>query len=457
MNATAAVLKSRPSRIRWLICFLLFTATMINYADRAALSIAGAPLSKELHLDPVAMGYIFSAFAWSYVIGQLPGGWLPDRFGSKRVYGLSLIFWSLFTVGQGLIGTSFSITAAVIALFSLRFLLGLAESPAMPADVRIVAAWFPASERGTATQIFNTSQYFATVLFAPIVGWITYAYGWRYVFIFMGSIGLLFSIPWFKIICGPREHPRVNQAELDYVERGGALINLDQRKKAASGPGLPTWWCLKQLLSSRMMLGICVGQCCITTLTYFFLTWFPIYLIRGRGMSILKAGFAATVPALFGFCGGILGGMFSDYLLKRGCSLTFARKAPIVVGLLLSVSMIICNYVDAPWVVVAIMAVAFFGKGLGAQGFVVVADASPKEIVGLSGGLFNVFSNIAGITTPIIIGYILRGTGSFNGALIFVGANALGAVLCYVLVVGEIKRLELKSLPQYRASAAGAT
>jgi ACS family glucarate transporter-like MFS transporter len=436
---------------------MLFTATMINYADRAALSIAGSSLSKDLHLDPVAMGYIFSAFAWSYVIGQLPGGWLLDRFGSKLVYGLSLIFWSLFTIGQGFIGHYFTATVAVIVLFTLRFLLGLAESPGMPADVRIVAAWFPASERGTATQFFNTSQYFATVIFAPIMGWITYAYGWQYVFIFMGSVGMLFAVPWFKVVCGPKEHPRVNQAELEYIERGGALINMDQQNQGvASAQQLPTWWCLKQLLASRMLMGVYIGQCCITTLTYFFLTWFPIYLVRGRGMSILKAGFAATVPALFGFCGGILGGMFSDYLIKRGYSLTFARKAPIVAGLLLSVSMIVCNYVQAPWLVVAIMALAFFGKGIGAQGFVVVADTSPKQIVGLSGGLFNVFSNIAGITTPIIIGYILRGTGSFNGALIFVGANALGAVLCYLLVVGEIKRLELKTLPQYQASAGGA-
>jgi ACS family glucarate transporter-like MFS transporter len=375
---------------------------------------------------------------------------LLDRFGSKRVYGLSLIFWSCFTIGQGLIGNYFAASAAVVVLFSLRFLLGLAESPAMPADVRIVATWFPASERGTATQIFNTSQYFATVVFAPIMGWITYAYGWKYVFIFMGLIGLLFAVPWFKAINNPKEHPRINQAELDPIEQGGALINMDQPKghpkkdAAASRHEFPTWWCLKQLLASRMLLGVYIGQCCITTLTYFFLTWFPIYLVQGRGMSILKAGFAATVPALFGFCGGILGGMFSDYLIKRGYSLTVARKVPIVAGLLLAVSMIICNYVNPPWLVVGIMALAFFGKGIGAQGFVVVADTSPKEIVGLSGGLFNVFSNIAGITTPIIIGYILKGTGSFNGALIFVGANALGAVLCYLLVVGEIKRMELQ-------------
>jgi MFS transporter, ACS family, glucarate transporter len=125
-------------------------------------------------------------------------------------------------------------------------------------------------------------------------------------------------------------------------------------------------------------------------------------------------------------------------------ALTAARKTPIVAGMLLSVSMIVCNYVDAQWLVITVMALAFFGKGIGALGWAVVSDASPKEIAGLSGGLFNMFGNISSITTPIVIGYIIQYTGSFNGALVFVGANALVAVLSYLVIVGEIRRLELK-------------
>jgi ACS family glucarate transporter-like MFS transporter len=163
-------------------------------------------------------------------------------------------------------------------------------------------------------------------------------------------------------------------------------------------------------------------------------------------MSILEAGFIASLPAICGFLGGVLGGIVSDFFLKRGRSLTFARKTPIVIGMLLSCSMVACNYVDAEWIVVVIMSLAFFGKGFGALGWAVVADTSPKEIAGLSGGLFNTFGNVASITTPIIIGYIVNATGSFNGALVFVGANALIAILCYLLLVGEIKRVELKNI-----------
>lgn len=125
-------------------------------------------------------------------------------------------------------------------------------------------------------------------------------------------------------------------------------------------------------------------------------------------------------------------------------SVTWARKIPIVGGMLLSMTMILCNYVDAQWMVVGIMALAFFGKGVGALGWAVVADTAPKQIVGLSGGLFNMFGNVAGITTPIVIGYIVKETGSFSGALVFVGINALVTVISYLVIVKEIKRVELK-------------
>ncbi len=160
-------------------------------------------------------------------------------------------------------------------------------------------------------------------------------------------------------------------------------------------------------------------------------------------MSILNAGFVAALPAICGFVGGVLGGIVSDFLLRHGRSLTMARKTPIVIGMLLSTSMIACNYVQSSTLVVAIMALAFFGKGLGALGWAVVSDTSPKEIAGLSGALFNTFGNTAAITTPIVIGYLVKGTGSFSAALVFVAANALVAVFCYLFVVGTIRRVEL--------------
>ena len=220
-------------------------------------------------------------------------------------------------------------------------------------------------------------------------------------------------------------------------------VDMDRPSAASAADSGPKWSYVKELIGNRMLLGVYIGQYCITTLTYFFLTWFPVYLVKERGMSILNAGFVAALPAICGFVGGVLGGVISDHLLRKGHSLTFSRKAPIVIGMLLSTSMIACNYVSSSAVVVGIMAFAFFGKGLGALGWAVVSDTSPKEIAGLSGALFNTFGNVAAITTPIVIGYLVKGTGSFNAALVFVAANALVAVFSYLFVVGEIKRVVL--------------
>jgi ACS family glucarate transporter-like MFS transporter len=450
MTAAVDTAGTAVGRVRFSIVAMLFAVTIVNYADRATIAIAGPVLSKDLGLSAVQMGFIFSAFGWSYVIGQLPGGWLLDRFGSKAVYFVSIFTWSLFTLLQGAVGW-FAATSAVYVLFLLRFMVGFAEAPSFPANARIVAAWYPANERGTASAIFNSAQYFATVLFAPIMGWITVSLGWPYVFYFMGLVGILVSMIWLRIVYAPNQHPRISAAELDYIERGGALVNMDPPKGQVAREGSRQkpfeWNYLKQLVTNRMMIGIYLGQYCINTITFFFITWFPVYLVQQRGMSILNAGIVASVPAICGFAGGVLGGIISDFILRKGWSLTVARKTPIVAGMLLSTSMILCNYVDAQWLVVVIMAFAFFGKGVGALGWAVVADTCPKEIAGLSGGLFNMFGNISSITTPIVIGYIIQSTGSFNGALVFVGANALVAVFSYLVIVGEIKRFHLVKTP----------
>ena len=439
------MLKTKPTHVRYLILLMLFLVTTINYADRATIAIAGSSLQKSLGIDAVTLGFIFSAFGWAYVAGQIPGGWLLDRYGSKKVYAMSIFTWSLFTVLQGYVG-EFGLSTAIFLLFALRFMVGLAEAPSFPGNARIVAAWFPTSERGTASAIFNSAQYFATVLFAPIMGWIVYTFGWQHVFLVMGSIGILFSLIWLKVIHSPRNHPKINKEEFDHIANNGGMVDMDQDKGKGSASG-PKWDYVRQLLTNRMMLGIYLAQYCINGITYFFLTWFPVYLVQERGMTILKAGFIASLPAICGFIGGVLGGIISDYLLRKGHSLTFARKAPIIGGLLLSTSIVTCNYVDIEWVVVGFMALAFFGKGVGALGWAVMSDASPKQIAGLSGGLFNMFGNIASITTPIVIGYIISTTASFKWALVFVGANALVAVISYIFIVGEIKRVELKETP----------
>jgi len=432
---------AKKTKVRWIILAMLFMVTAVNYADRATIAIAGPVISKDLGLNAVQMGWVFSAFGWAYVVAQLPSGWLLDRFGSKRVYAASLALWSLLTMAQGLVGF---VTGglALLTLFALRFALGVAESPSFPGNGRVVAAWFPKQERATASAIFNSAQYFATVLFAPLMGWVTTFFGWPWVFGMMGGLGLLLTVAWLKVVYSPSDHPMINQAEVDYIAAGGGLVNMDEPATQKAGGGAQ-WKDVGQLFRSRMMVGIFIGQYCINAITYFFITWFPVYLVQARGMSILKAGFVASLPAICGFLGGILGGVLSDLMLRRGFSLSVARKTPIVGGMLLSMTMIACNYTDLQWVVVGLMALAFFGKGVGALGWAVMSDAAPKEITGVAGAVFNMCGNLSSISTPLVIGLIIQSTGSFNWALVFVAANGLVAALSYLFIVGDINRMEL--------------
>ena len=438
------------SRVRYLIVLMLFIASTMSYGDRVVLSIAAVDLSRDLHLDAVRLGYLFSGFGWAYVAGQLPAGGLLDRFGSKRVYGISIFCWSICAFMAGFTGY-LSTAVAFYSLFALRLLSGLAQSPVFPGNGRIVAAWFPTAERGRASAIFNSSQYFSLVFFAPIMGWIVHTWGWKQCFWFAAILGLALGAVWFRVIDGVKTHRRISRAEIEYIECGGGLASLDAG--ARSSGTLLTWSTVKWFLSNRMLVGIYLGQYCITTLTWFFLTWFPIYLNQARHISIVQVGFLAALPALCGFIGGIAGGMVSDKLLRSGRSLTFSRKLPIVLGMALSITMIGCNYVDTRLAVMALMSLAFFGKGFGALGWTVISDTSPKGFIGVNGGLFNLIGNLAGVTTPVVIGYIVRRTGSFRYALVFVGVTALLAIVAYLPLVGEIKRIEF---PATAPTGAGA-
>ena len=305
---------SKRTKVRFLILLLIFLITTINYADRSTFSIAGKSAADDLGLDAIEMGYILSAFAWAYVLGQIPGGALLDRFGTKLIYAIAIATWSFFTMIQGFSG--FLVGGAIFAgLFAMRFAVGLAESPSFPGNARLVAAWFPGSERGFASAVFNSAQYFSLVVFAPLMSWLVHTFDWHSVFFVMGGLGLIGALVFWWIIRSPSDHPGVNQAELDYIEAGGGLINMETKQATKSAAF--NWANVSQVLGSRMLMGVFIGQYGINVLTYFFVTWFAIYLVRERGLSIMDAGWATAAPALCGFVGGVLGGVISDQLLKR--------------------------------------------------------------------------------------------------------------------------------------------
>ncbi|PLR41773.1 MFS transporter [Chimaeribacter californicus] len=435
--------QAQPGHFRYVVLAMIFLITVINYADRATMSIAGTEVSRVLGLDPMMLGLVFSAFAWAYALGQIPGGWLLDRYGARRVYGCSLLLWSVFTMMQGTVGW-FGVTGvyAAMVLFAMRFMLGLVEAPAFPANSRIVACWFPTNERGTASSLFNSAQYMAVVVFTPLMAWLTHALGWEHVFVWMGALGLAIGVGWFVFYKEPHTSPYIGKAELEHIRANGALVDLEQNRRRDRRRF--TWQEVRQLFTNRTLWGIYIGQYCITALSYFFITWFPIYLIKGRGMSIMEAGWVAALPAICGFSGGVLGGMFSDFLIRRGVHPSPARKTPFVLGMFMASMLVWANVVSSDSAVIALMAVAFFGKGLSAIGWAVMSDTAPEQMIGLSGGVFNCLGNIAGIITPVVIGYLVATTGSFETALWFVGAHGLLGMFGYLVVAGKFERLVIK-------------
>lgn len=428
----------KRTKVRYSILLFLFLATVFNYADRATLSVVAPFMSQELGFDPEAMGLAFSAFGIAYVIMQLPGGWLLDRYGARMVYGCALIGWSLVTMLQG---TIYLYASPLIVLVILRLLMGAIEAPAFPANSRLSVQWFPSKERGFMTSIYQSAQYISLGIITPLMTIILHNLSWHYVFYYIGAIGVILGIVWLFKVRDPLQHPKVNQEEIEYIRDGGGEPALGS-KKAQEKITLAQF---KSVCINRMMIGVYIGQFCVTSITWFFLTWFPTYLYQAKGMSILKVGFIASIPAIAGFVGGLLGGVFSDALLKRGYSLTVARKLPVICGMLLSCVIVIANYTSSEIVVVAAMSVAFFAKGFGNLGWCVLSDTSPKEVLGIAGGVFNMCGNMASIVTPLVIGIILANTQSFDYAILYVGSMGLLGLISYLFIVGPLERITLTS------------
>jgi ACS family glucarate transporter-like MFS transporter len=432
------------THVRVWICALILFLSTVAYADRSILSISGSGIKDEFGLTTVQLGFVLSAFSWAYVVGQIPGGLILDRFGTKAVYGVTLVIWSIATFLLGFVGKFASGAAGVVAmLFALRFILGFIEAPSFPANARIAVMWFPKLERGRVTSLFASASYFAVGIFSPLGGWLVSRFGWPWPFFVLGAIGLLAAIVWVLYMHEPRHHPKVNQAEIDHIVAGGALIDIDEKEELRTKPHV-SGAVIRTLLTNRMLWCAYLGQYATIALSYFFITWFPIYLVQGRHMDIMSAGFATVAPSLFGFAGGISGGWISDALIQRGWSITWARKTPYIIGMFLASSLVLAAVSDSNAVIVALMSFAYFAKGVaaGSGTWAVVTDTAPKEAIGLAGAIFNCIGNIAGIVTPIVFGYIVAVTGGNYGAgLYFVGAHCILAALMFLFVMGPIERV----------------
>jgi len=416
--------------VRHGIVALICGAVMINYLDRALLGVALPSLQQEFGLDATAAGLLLSAFSWTYFLAQLPSGVLLDRWGVKATYVASIAAWSLVTLGHGLV-------SGFRMLFGLRLALGLAEAPCFPANSKIITLWCPRSERATAVGLYTAAEYVGLGFLSPLLFWGLAIAGWRSLFVAAGVIGLVFSVIFARRYFDPASHPSIGGEELDRIRTGGGLI-------ANPVPVRLSFAIVRRLLAQRQIAGVCIGQFAVHSTLTFFLTWFPTYLVSARHVDWIKAGFMASLPYVAAFAGVLVAGIWSDSLLRRGSSISVARKAPVITGLVVATVIVAANYVESNALIVAVLAVAFFAQGMSGTSWAVISEIAPPAQLGLVGGLFNASGNLAGIVTPLVIGVIVDATGSFVGALYFVGGVALIGAIAWIFVVGRLEPVRLQ-------------
>ncbi|EML1597230.1 MFS transporter [Burkholderia cenocepacia] len=432
--AATAAPATPPSRKRLLILALLFVTVVINYLDRSNLSIAAPELFKELNIDPVHAGLVFSAFGWTYALMQIPGGWLVDKVSPRVLYAGALALWSAATLLLGFAGS-------FVGLIVLRLAVGALEAPAYPINNRVVTTWFPTRERASAIGGYTSGQFVGLAFLTPVLAWLQVHLGWHMVFVATGLAGIAWAAIWYAVYREPRALRGVNAAEIALIRDGGGLVDLEDRIAARSDRTPSTWRDLGVVLGRRKLWGIYLGQFALNSTLWFFLTWFPTYLVKYRGMDFIKSGFLASLPFLAAFVGVLCSGVLSDWLMRRGASQGFARKLPIISGLLISTCIIGANYVSSTGWVIAFMTIAFFGNGFASITWSLVSGLAPARLLGLTGGVFNLVGNLSAIATPIVIGLLVDGA-DFSRAITYIAAMALAGSLSYGLLVGKVERID---------------
>jgi MFS family permease len=416
---------------RFWIALMLFALAMINYIDRVTLSFAAAPIAKEFSLSPVALGYLFSSFLWTYTLFLIPAGMLVDRFGAKRVAGFGLGLWSAATAATG-IAWNFPV------LLATRLAMGAGEATSNPAGARVVREWIPASERGLTNAVFNSGSYAGPALCALVAGPLIAGYGWPVLFFAAGGIGLVWLLCWLVWFAPPEEASWLGEEERQKIlnERGARKVDFSASAPKTGLIGLlrkgPTLW------------GLALTQGCNVYSQYLFLTWMPSYLQNAKGLTIAKTGFYAAIPYAVAVVLCIVVGRISDRLLKGDVG-GGKRRYMIAFAMLLAAVILFAPWVDSVFVILGLIAISLTGvASTTSLNFALLNDLLKKpQDVGVAMGFLVVGGNIFGLLAPIVTGYVVASTGNYDRAFIIAGV---------LLVVGASSILTLTRRPLGDAS-----
>jgi MFS transporter, ACS family, D-galactonate transporter len=395
---------------RWGIVGLLFTASLINYLDRAAISFALPLISKDFHLTPETKGLLLSSFFWSYALMQVPIGWCADRLNLRWLYAGAFALWSL---AQGLTGLAGSLTV----LIGFRILLGVGESIYLPGGVKIVSVLFSGKDRGLPSGLFDFGSRTGLILEGLLVPWLLTRYGWRPTFVLLGFTAMLWLVPWLLVF--PRQLGAATRA-------------------VVSPPGIkpPFRW---RVFLNRNLFGICLGFFCFDYYWYVLITWLPDYLVTVRHLTIVQTGFyGSLVFFTFGICEPI-GGWIADSLIRRGWNETRTRKGIVTFAFFAGLFMVAAMRASHTGLVIwLLIAASLVGLATGNL-LVILQCCAPFDKVGIWTGAENFAGNLAGIAAPLAVGLLIKRSGSYvPGFELGVGILLVG-LLAYWFVVGDLK------------------
>lgn len=392
---------------RWWIVGLLFTASLINYLDRAAISFALPLISKDFQLTAQGKGLLLSSFFWSYALMQIPIGWSADRFNLRWLYAAAFTIWSF---AQGLTGLATSLAM----LLAFRILLGIGESIYLPGGTKIVSLLFAAKERGLPSGLFDFGTRTGLVLEGILVPWLLVHLGWRRTFLLLGFTALLWIAPWFAVFPRRLQGTGVEGVPPDLASVARSLLN-------------------------RNLLGICLGFFCFDYYWYVLVAWLPDYLVTVRQLSIVKAGFYASL-AFFTF--GIaepIGGWIADTLIRRGWNETATRKGLVTIAFAMGVFLIAAMRTSDTGIAIGLLIGACLVGLATGNLLAILQSCAPAEGVGVWTGAENFAGNLAGIIAPLAVGFLITSFGSYVPGFELASFILFAGVLAYWFVVGELK------------------
>ncbi len=364
-----------PSRLRWLMIALVFWATVINYLDRQTLSVAAPVIREQFHMSNIAYSRVVFAFMLAYTIANGISGPLIDRLGTRLGYASTIAWWSAAAMLHGL-------ATGPVSLGLCRFLLGLGEAGNWPAGVKVVSEWFPAEERALAAGIFNTGSSIGAILAPPVVAWILLTWGWPAAFVSIGMLGLVWLFFWWPVYRTPH--------------------GTTQEIAPARVPG----W---TLFRTRFVWSLTLSKIFFDPVWYFYIFWFPEYLKNARHFDMASIGRYGWIPFAVAGLGNVFGGALSAFLLRRGCSLTVARKGAATVFLCLMLSALPAVLVADLRLSIAFVAIAMMGyTGALANTLAFPADVFPKHLVGSVWGLASMGAGFGGMIFVLLTGWVVE-------------------------------------------------